>query len=380
VTLVGQVQARTVLALLLMMAAAAVFIAADLLSPAGAPDPRVTEVISGPGYAAAGSLVTGTVTLTASRPFTVRSVGIDVRDASGKKYALPGRAIKVRLGPNSYTLRSLGRTLAVGRYTLFGYWQGASGVFHVSPSRPLIVGRRDLSPGSPNGIPGRWDLKLDDEFSGRSVDASIWRTGWFGTGVTAPASQSEQVCYSSANVSFHGDGAVDLGVTPRRSECGGSDHPYTGALLSSNPSDGRAGGGFQYTYGVVAARVYLPAAGPQIANWPAVWATGQHWPADGEDDIMEGLSGRACFHFRTSDRGPPTCIPGQRTGWHTFASDWEPGSVTYYFDGIRVGGVTINVTAAPMYLVLAYTVSRSIGGPVVVPSTMGVDYIRVWQH
>jgi methionine-rich copper-binding protein CopC len=366
------------LAVALVAVVVALIVVIHLL--ASAASPTVTEEISSPAYAAADSTLTATVRITASGPVTARSVGIDLLDSAGTQHALPGRATNLRLGVRSQTLTSQSRTLAAGSYSVAGYWQGTSGPIHRTPSRPLIITPAESSASGPLGIPGTWHLKFADDFSGMSLNTAIWRPGWFGSGVTGPATQYEQDCYDAANVRFHGDGSVDLGATPKPSSCGGSDRPYTGALLSSNPSDGRTAGGYQFTYGVVEARVHLPAAGLQIANWPAVWTDGQHWPADGEDDVMEGLDGRACFHFRTSQRGPPTCIPGDDTGWHTFASDWEPGSVTYYYDGAAVGRITVNVTGAPMYLVLAYTVSPTIGGPTVLPSAMSVDYIRVWQR
>jgi beta-glucanase (GH16 family) len=169
-------------------------------------------------------------------------------------------------------------------------------------------------------------------------------------------------------------------VTPAASTCGGKTQPYTGALLSSNPSDGRASGGFQYTYGAFETRVYIPASGAQVANWPAVWTDGQTWPTNGEDDIMEGLSGQTCFHFHSPSGGPGACVAGTGAGWHTFASDWEPGSVTFYYDGVQVGQITTAITSSPMYLVLSNTVSATMGGPTLAPADMQVDYLRVWQH
>ena len=83
------------------------------------------------------------------------------------------------------------------------------------------------------------------------------------------------------------------------STCGGVTRPYTGAMITTNPARGR-GGGFQYTYGVLEAKVYLPADGSLIANWPGVWANGQTWPVDGEDDLMEGLQGLACWSFHNT--------------------------------------------------------------------------------
>jgi beta-glucanase (GH16 family) len=125
--------------------------------------------------------------------------------------------------------------------------------------------------------------------------------------------------------------------------------------------------------------VHLPVTQGQIVNWPAVWSDGQNWPTGGESDILEGLSGRACFNVHSATPRPPSCVPGNYAGWHTFASEWRPGSMTYYYDGLRVGRITTSVSS-PMYLVLAYTVAPAIYRPTSSPATMEVSYVRVWQH
>jgi Glycosyl hydrolases family 16 len=226
----------------------------------------------------------------------------------------------------------------------------------------------------PTGISGNWKLALDSEFTGSSLPAP-WSTGWFGSGMTAPVNSSEQDCYSPNNVTFPGDGSLHLAVTATSSSCGGATKPYTGAMITTDPAD-RSSGGFQYTYGVMEARVYVPAAGTQIANWPAVWTDGQSWPNDGEDDLMEGLSGQACWHFHDPLGGPGGCSTTVKPGWHTFASDWQPGSVTYYYDGTEVGSITSGITTAPQYILLDDTVAS---GGALTADSMQVQYVRVWQ-
>jgi beta-glucanase (GH16 family) len=150
-------------------------------------------------------------------------------------------------------------------------------------------------------------------------------------------------------------------------------------VVSTDPRGRGASRGFEYTYGVLQARVYLPADAAKIADWPAVWADGQRWPRDGEDDLVEGLDGQACFHFHDRLGGPGSCDHALTPGWHTVASDWRPGSVSYYYDGARVGVVSTGVTAAPMYLVLDITVSAR-AADVTSAAAMRVQYVRVWQR
>jgi len=252
---------------------------------------------------------------------------------------------------------------------------------HQAPApAPAPVTPAVASP-TPLGIPGNWNLILDSEFNGPSLNTSLWQTGWFGRGVTAGADPNEEAdCYSPGNVTLPGDNTLHLNVTAVPSTCGGYTEPYTGALITTNPDDGR-GPGFQYTYGVLEARVFIPSAGTLLADWPGVWATGQSWPTDGEDDVMEGLMGLACATFHDpSDIGIHTrvCDKSITPGWHTFSSNWQPGQVTYYYDGVPIDIVSSGVTSSPMYLILDNTVRW--GDPLdTTADAMQVQYVRVWQ-
>lgn len=232
--------------------------------------------------------------------------------------------------------------------------------------------------------PGPWNLKFDDEFSTAVLNKTLWTPGWFGTGITGPVNGT---CLSSSNVLL-GAGTPNFGSTlnlwlkPVASRCGKTRSRYTGALVSSNPKDGVSGhSGFQQTYGYFEAQIYLPPAPDgTVANWPAWWMDGQVWPQDGEIDIVEGLGGKACFHFHFSTNNPPGgCVGRLARGQHTFGVDWEASSITWYYDGLQVGQVTSNVTSSPMYLILN-NCQGQYGGTTVVPSDMQVSYVRVWHH
>jgi hypothetical protein len=242
----------------------------------------------------------------------------------------------------------------------------------------------------PAGISGNWNLILNSEFNGSTYDSSIWRTGVYtpNGGMSGPGSTYEDDCYSPNNVTFPGDDTMHLNLTDQSSSCvfdgGAITEPFTGSMLSTNPDDGRTSGGFQYTYGVLEARVYVPGSGSTIADWPAVWTDSHNWPMTGEDDIFEGLGGQACYHFHYGTSAADAqseggCDVDLTPGWHTFASDWQPGSVTYYYDGQKVGQLTSGITDAPMYIVLQNsTGDQSWNGPTEADS-MQVSYVRVWQ-
>jgi beta-glucanase (GH16 family) len=206
--------------------------------------------------------------------------------------------------------------------------------------------------------------------------------GSFGHQGHSTVNSLEQECYNPVR-SAEGGGYVSIEAVSQ--SCDGFG--YASDLLSTDPVQNVKGGGFQFTYGFMEARIYVPDNGAGgVANWPAFWADGQNWPMDGEIDVMEGLGGPVCstFHYGTSaapESSGPTCAPGDYSGWHTYGADWEPDSIAFYYDGKRIGRVTQNVTDAPMYLILDYAVTNALGGPgIQVPSTMQVAYVRVWQH
>jgi beta-glucanase (GH16 family) len=226
--------------------------------------------------------------------------------------------------------------------------------------------------GAPIGVPGSWHSIFDDEFSATTLDTGKWSTGWLSPGITAPVNTSELECYDPNQVTV-ANGELDLSLVRKADTCGGQSHPYASGMVNTN-------GKFSYTYGYLEARVWLPGT-TAISNWPAVWTDGQSWPTDGELDVMEGLSGQACWHFHDPQGGPGNCSKAAYTGgWHTFGADWEPGSVTYYYDGTAVGTINSGITSSPMYVILNLGADHGNSGPLQAPATMRVDYVRIWQH
>lgn len=227
---------------------------------------------------------------------------------------------------------------------------------------------------SGTGAGGWGSPTFDDEFSGASVNTSKWAV----EGPQAPNNTQEYDCYSPSSVSVSG-GYLNLALQNKSCSVGGTSYQYTGAQMDTENK-------FSQAYGYFEARVYAPGSGGTIDNWPAWWLTGENWPANGEIDIFEGFHGSAGWHFMYPSGGNPvwqgSFQQGQDfTGWHTYAVDWQPGSIKYYYDGSVVGTITQGVTSAPMFLLVDNTTGpqNNVGGPVSVPQTMKVDYVRVWK-
>jgi len=239
-----------------------------------------------------------------------------------------------------------------------------------APTAPAPVTSSAPAPGAaPEGMPGTWTSVFDDEFNGDSLDTANWATGWHGSGVTPPVTSDEQECYDPAQVSV-GGGYLHLDAAARSEQCGGRTEPYTSGMVNTEGLHAFAEGAFE-------ARIYLPESPDGgIADWPAFWTDGQSWPADGEMDVMEGLSGMTCYHFHGPDGAPGSCR-NTGPGWHTFGAEWENGTVTYYYDGRDVGSTSTDGVNAPQYLVLDNAVDVIGGQPGA--ADMLVDYVRVWK-
>ena len=227
----------------------------------------------------------------------------------------------------------------------------------------------------------RWRLRFDDEFNASGIDVSRWQPNWLGadaSAVTHSANQLDLNCVAPDQVSqVHG--TLRLAASPQSCQADGHTYRYASGLVNTSAS-------FHFTYGLLEARIDVPAAANhRPANFPAFWAVGYGSERDtGELDVMEVLRGCGpglAWHFHGPAGAPGQCVAlAHPTGWHVFAADWEPGRVTFYYDGVRVGQLTHGITGAPMYLVLNNSIDPTFGGASSAPATMRVDWVRVYQH
>ncbi len=154
-------------------------------------------------------------------------------------------------------------------------------------------------PDAPANLNAPTNLAFDDEFDSGSLNTSVWSPNWFGNGNT-----QNGTVMNSSNVSVDSNG-LELKLN--------SDS--TGAIVSSNPSDGQPGHtGFriaptpgQSVY--VEHTATLPSTNGVIANWSGLWLTGQNWPATGEIDVMEGFT-TSQFHIESGPNANEVSNPG----------------------------------------------------------------------
>jgi len=158
-----------------------------------------------------------------------------------------------------------------------------------------------------------------------------------------------------------------------------------------------------YQYGLIEARMKLPAGG---GTWPAFWMLGTSittvpWPLSGEIDIMEAagnepykISGTA--HSANSRgehiwNGDYSYTPQlTASGYHTFGVLWKPDRIDWLLDGQvyytlqhRDVGVSPWPFNDPFYIIVNTAMGGGFGGLVdwgLTRATTTVDWIRVYQN
>lgn len=224
-----------------------------------------------------------------------------------------------------------------------------------------------------------------DDFEAGALDATKWQPNWLGPNdqaVTPPINGHEIACYDPAMVDVAGRDAH--GYLRLRAETHdtvdyhGSRYAYRSGCVTTRRS-------FTCVPPVdLEARLWL-AGTDRIDNWPAFWADGTgQWPHTGELDVVEGISGKAEYHFHsvtTGAGGTGALKPraGQHGEWHKFVAKWRADHVDFEYDDVHVGTLSAGITTAPMYLILNLALSPSISPPVVAPSEMRVAYVQVSQ-
>ncbi|MBC8060482.1 MAG: family 16 glycosylhydrolase [Clostridiaceae bacterium] len=246
---------------------------------------------------------------------------------------------------------------------------------------------------------GDWQLAWSDEFNGAvgtGVDTSKWvyETGGGGWG----NGELENYTNRTENVYMEQDPANSnnrfLTIKAIKENYGGSE--YTSGRIKTN-------GKFDFTYGKVEMRAKLP-IGQGI--WPAFWMLGSDigttgWPNCGETDIMEFVGSTPTKIYGTI-HGPGYNGAGGIGGWHdnpagfsndfhTYAIEWEPNVIRWYFDGQLYEQRTTDdlfgrtwVFNHNDFLLLNLAVGGAWPGSpdasTVFPQKYSVDYVRVYQR
>jgi len=250
-------------------------------------------------------------------------------------------------------------------------------------------------------VPG-WVLTWSDEFDradGSAVDSTKWTHDTGGTGWGNE--EEEYYTAGTANAVVEGGDLVITATTEGASQYQCSYAPtgagtclYTSARLKTE-------GLFAQQYGRFEARVQMPTG---QGLWPAVWMLGDNidtvsWPACGEIDFMETIgsditTNHGSLHMPNDNPTGTYTLPDGGSfadAFHVFATEWEPGSVSFYVDGVLYETQTQAQVPNggtwefdhPFFLVMNVAVGGQWPGApnatTQFPQTMKVDWVRVYQ-
>ncbi len=236
----------------------------------------------------------------------------------------------------------------------------------------------------PAYLPGM-SLRFDDEFNS-FVSSPTGTQGWMTQGGAywrTLSGNNEAEYYSDSSVGVNpfsdANGVLTITAAPGSNPLG---LPYNSGIITTEKS-------FNFEYGLVEVSAKLPAGD---GMWPAIWLlpSSLDWPP--EIDIMEMLGSDPTMIYASTHSGAnndsstlPVYVGDTTQAFHTYGLDWEPNTITWYFDGNAIRTVaTPSDMHQPMYLLINLAVggAGSWPGPVTsaseFPAQMSIDYVRIY--
>ncbi|MGW2958455.1 ricin-type beta-trefoil lectin domain protein [Streptomyces sp. NPDC001220] len=177
--------------------------------------------------------------------------------------------------------------------------------------------------------------------AGSAVNSSKWTLE---TGDNVNNHEREYYTSGTNNAALDGQGHLVITAkkeNPANYQCWYGTCQYTSARMNTS-------GKFSAQYGHVEARMKIPRG---QGMWPAFWMLGNDigqvgWPNSGEIDVMENVGFEPSTIHGTihgpgysgsAGIGAGYTLPNGQAfadGFHTFAVDWAPNSITWSVDGI----------------------------------------------
>jgi beta-glucanase (GH16 family) len=177
---------------------------------------------------------------------------------------------------------------------------GRAGPVSLDPSQRL-----DTEAAVRNG----WTLVAHDEFDGDKLDDDLWSPYKGRTTDDVGQHDPDNLSVSNGTLKLTSRGDTSAGMAWKD----GQKYGRWEARVRS-----QAGNGY----------------GPVLLLWP----DSEHWPEDGEIDILEIPKGdrrKASFtvHWGEDNKQDGTSVQGDFTQWHTFAVEWTPDHIAGFVDG-----------------------------------------------
>ena len=240
----------------------------------------------------------------------------------------------------------------------------------ITPTAPTATYR-------PDGPPGPWNLDFDSEFTGSSVNTSLWA---FSSSAESDDGQgnlkNNQLEWDQPqNCSVSGG---YLTITSRRQNVtspSGTQYSWTSCLLTTTPS-------YAFQYGYMETRAKFPTAS---GFWPGFW-TWQAGDSYIETDAFEFYSNDQGQIFLTQHSGAQGGCQGLNLGFdpstafHTYGVDIEPSGTTWYIDGKAVCSASGTSPGLTNIIVNDFVYAKNPPAASTDSATEEVEYVRSWQH
>ena len=275
----------------------------------------------------------------------------------------------------------------------------ASALKHTPPKPPAPSDACGVRPERAEG--GYYACTFRDDFDADTLDRSRWMvqetafSGMYG---------GSQGCYVDNDRTVRVESGrllLTSTILPEPFLC---RSPYGSWMTRAEVATVATRSRFVQTYGRFEARIKMPAeagiAGSHSAFWlyPQDQAYGR-WPASGEVDIAEWFSGLSTHvfpsvHYAGEDTalssGYQCAMPTASTSFHTYAVEWTPRVMRFYYDGQLCYSHAWTPTGLnapqpfdkPFYIVLTQVWglgwnTRAAAMPDT--STLVVDWVKAWQ-
>lgn len=232
-----------------------------------------------------------------------------------------------------------------------------------------------------------WNLVWSDEFEGNSLDTSKWSYD-IGTGDWGWGNNELQYYTDRTDNVAVSDGV--LKITAKQESYNGSS--YTSGKIKTQDLH-------SFKYGKIEARIAAPNG---QGFWPAFWMLGSNystagWPYCGEIDIFEHVNTEDTVYGTVHwDASGHANYGGTISGidvsqYHVYSIEWDEDYITWYCDGVQYHQIAItdgtgdtNEFHEAFFLILNLAVGGTWPGSpdstTTFPSTMYVDYVRVYQE
>ena len=249
---------------------------------------------------------------------------------------------------------------------------------------------------APIGQRSGWQLIFQDEFAGGALDHGKWVNCYLWANLGCYKTNGGELEWYMPDAATVAGGALQLQA--RRRPTVGSDghiYAYSSGLIASGRSgyDPADAPRFAFQYGYVEMRARVPAG---RGFWSAFWLLRADRVLPWEIDIFEILGhqpniANMTVHYPHADgstdaNGDAYAGPDFTAGYHIYALEWSAEQLVWYIDGVerKRESNAAHIPHDPMYLIANLAVGGDWPGPpdstTAFPSSLNVDYIRVWQR